>query len=150
MTILRKWNGSMDNTVEYGKQCFPQIDQLCGLKTYKVYYAEFEGYSIAKYSEFTLWNVDWGSVVAVGAKKELDLLWNWQLEHRRYETKKNEAVFELHYLGDDLILGMQFGYDGTKVLYLSSVELNGHIGFYGPVGALLETGLELTPELLDD
>ena len=61
-----------------------------------------------------------------------------------------EAVFELHILGDDKVLGMQFGWDGTKVIYVSSVDLSRCGYFYDPIAMLLETGLELTPEMLDD
>ena len=92
--------------------------------------------------------MNWKSVIAAGAKKELDLLWKWQLENRRHGQDKARAVFELHILGDDKVLGMEFGYDGTKLIYLSSVDLSRCGYFYDPIATLLETGLPLTREML--
>ena len=140
----------MDNTVENDRLLFRPLNRCCLLRTYQIFSAEHAGWFVAQRADLSLRLLSWASVVASGAKQELNLLWQWQLENRRYCKDKAEAVFERHILGDDKVLGMQFGWDGTKVIYVSSVDLSRCGYFYDPIAMLLETGLQLTPEMLDD
>ena len=138
----------MDYTVDDDRLLFPPLNRCCLLKTYQIYSAEHAGWCLGLYADLSLRGMRWNSVIAAGAKQELTLLWDWQFRNRRHETVKADARFELHILGEDKVLGMEFGCDGTKVIYLSSVDLARCGYFYDPIATLLETGLTLTREML--
>lgn len=49
---------------------------------------------------------------------------------------REAAIFELFHVGQHRILGLQYGYDGTKYLYLSPFDLF-KTGYFGRPTAIL-------------
>ena len=131
----------MDDPVDDDRLHFPPLDRSFPLKTYQIYSTEHAGFFLALYADLSLRRMSWESAVAMGAKKQLDLLWEWQLLNRGHCKDKKEATFELFILGEEKVLGLEYGSDGTKVIYLSSVDLSRCGYFYDPIVTLLDTGL---------
>jgi hypothetical protein len=133
-----------DATVDDDLKVFPPLELFALLLTYRLYAAEHAGWCLAEHADLSVYYASASSIIASGAGKELDLLWEWQ-SHFPYEEEWRDAAYELHVFGERKVLGLRYGSDGTKCLYISPLDL-GKVGyFYDALDCLLVTGERLRP-----